>query len=506
MAAAQKAKGPPEKYSILKPGDAVVPTVLCGIQTIEIPVADGALPPAWKADAAQAYELAGVEDLPAWISSLPQFAILQAQDVLGAFQIANSDDKTVYSFDLRHRLDDFTLLGRPAEGEAAKIPVLSVKLPPKVVADDTGEELSILLRRLAKKDGSAGEVFVVSTSKVSDLPARLREVTPRLSLEETWCLSSLSTDTVVGAPAGSVSLMPGEVREISISAELESSSKRTQKASLLNKLTDATKREFKREFKRTTKHTGSYKSTFQWSRTDSPEGMELKSGQDRERSTEQVVEDVRSTVDTITTERTRESEVSVSEEFEQSTKTVAKSSRKVTLKNETAHVVTYIYHHLNEVFRLNLDLVRVRLFFSGSGPDDPPRHIELDGSIRTRLPASIPASKRVAVATRVQEVFSGRYADLKIADQPSAGSIKIKHSALSDDNRRMSSRSALTAKRRKTGPLPVCMASWEHPVQTSGLHPVPHLSEFATPSPIPKPAAAPTPPKDKPPGAGAVVT
>lgn len=469
---------PDPAFHVLAPGDAVVPSVLHGTQRIPVPGTDGALPPPTAPTVAQRYAASARADLPAWMSALPGYVVAELTALFA--DLGPIGAPTAYAFDPFHRTDDRTVLGKPAGG---RIPVLGVRLPDALLSDPTGTAPVLHLRKFREGDRAYEESFSVEVRDLAAFgPPWSDDVhAPALVLEERWRLVSLEAETCVGALAGTLTLLPGERRTVKISASSEHKSASTATRSIVEDAAEATKDDFAAEFARNGRSTRKSSSRVTW--TVAPPGRDLPSPHAREQafSVEEVVEVAEKATRQTTQARKTGTKVTVSRDDERVDTTKVEGARTLEISNPSAQCLTLAYHHLNTAYRTHVDLVELRLVYTGGDAGAEPVAVDLGEGLAAFLRGVAGGDAAAAqVHAALVALLDERYASLGVG-QVVGGRFVFESPPTDDPNDRLDSRAALLGLRRRTGALPLCLSSRTHVLQRDTLHAVPHLSEFAIP-------------------------
>lgn len=467
---------PDRPTHVLSPGDAVVPAVLHGTQRIPVPGTGGALPPPTAPTAAQLHAASAQPDLPAWMRPFPRYRIAELAALLA--DLGPIGSTASYAFDPHHRLDDATFVGRPV---GSRVPVLGVRLPGDVLGDASGESVALHLRRYRADDAAYREAFSVELRELASFGAPWSEAThvPALLVEERFRLVSLEAETVVGALAGTLTLLPGERRTIKLSASSERKAIGRSSRSVVEDVGEESKDDFTSEFERQGKSIHKSAARVSWS--VAPTGKDLPSPHEREQSwsVEDLVETTERTIRESTHARKAVTKVTVSRDDEQVDVSKVEGSRTLEIVNPTAQCLTLSYHHLNTAYLTHLDLAGIRLVFTGADAGVTPVSVPFGAAWAPFLAGiAVDDDARVRIHAAIIAFLDARYGALGIGTVVD-GRLVPAPAPADDPNDLLCSRAALRGPRRRTGALPICLSTRTHVVQRETLHAVPHLSEFS---------------------------
>jgi len=467
---------PDRPTHVLAPGDAVVPAVIHCAQRIPVPGTEGALPPPACPTAAQLHAASARSDLPVWMRRLPRFVVAELSTLL--VDLGPIGSTASYAFDAHHRLDDTSFVGQPV---GSRVPVLGIRLSYDLLADPSGAPVALHLRRYRADDAAYRDAFSVELRELASFGAPWSGAAhvPALLVEERYRLVSLEAETVVGALAGTLTLLPGERRTIKLSASSERKAAGRSSLSVVEDVGEETKDDFTSEFERQGRSIHKSAARVSWS--VAPAGKDLPSPHEREQSwsVEELVETTERTLREATQTRKATTKVTVSREDEQVDVAKVEGSRTLEIVNPSTQCLTLSYHHLNTAYLTHLDLVGLRLVYTGADAGVEPVSVPFgadpttflaglggDGDARARLHAAVVA------------FLDARYGALGIGTVVD-GRLVAARAPEGDPNDRLCSRAALCGPRRRTGALPLCLSTSTHVVQRATLHAVPHLSEFS---------------------------
>jgi hypothetical protein len=474
------------KYDELKPGDSVAPSTIYGEHAFALPLAAGLLPDASVPTAQDVLDASLDLNLPGWMLTFHASVLASVADILD--DLVRPGTPKPFTFDLNHRLDEFSFVGRPVGGA---VPILAVRVDEATLADATGAAFLKVLQAWVANAAQVLTLFDLKVHPVTSIGLAWAEHVPAIRVVETYRLTSALASLELGAPAGTVAMTPGEKRTFSIKQTSSLTTTTKDSLTVVEGVTEKSTQSFSREFTKQATETKQSTSSFKWTsgRTaNSPSGSSTDtSDQGQTWSIQDVVAATTKTTESLTQERSRSTTMTLSRENQAVQSTSTEDSRSVALDNASRQCVTIVYHHLNARYRVHLDLVDVRLVYSGETAADGPKTISLRSPLADQLRGVVKAGSEGAAAGTIADALSARYSALGFLEIGPA-KLALKDAPEGDVNRQVFSRAALVENpRRRAGPLPVCLSSTDHVVQTPNLHAVPRLSEFSVP---PSPSAA----------------
>lgn len=150
-----------------------------------------------------------------------------------------------------------------------------------------------------------------------------------------------------------------------------------------------------------------------------------------------------------------------------------------TLKNpNNGLVITYVYHHLNALYRVHVDLVDIELIYHTGRSIDRPVVISLNEGVQSGLATLVKDDLLNDCVKRVTSIFQDLYADIQ-AVRYEGDNAFVNHAESSDVNNDLTTRSILLGDRRTEGELPLNLTSRLELLQTGDLHAVPLVSEYS---------------------------
>ena len=464
----------PQKSS-LDFGDYAVPSILYGTSVVRVSMPDGALPSPVEANVGDVHREVAWDELPFWADEYSESEILELSELLLDLQPPGSDK--VFSFDLTHRLEPYKLVGEPV-GES--LPVLTFKRESEHWALLGRHGVLSLLRDFKKDPSSLPARLLIDVAIVPADVLASASTQSELHVVQTLRVLSTFSKYVVGNPVGTVTLTPGETREVEFKLTRSRSSKRVDKSVAIESSTSESADDFNVEFQRQTKRTSNSGQSIQWSRErkknfadSSWQSSESGSQSD---SLEELADRVENTTRKLSEKQTASREVTLTKEFESTEEETSAASRKAILVNgNRALTITYAYHHLNSVYRVHFELIDVSLLVPSVVSGGRARTFSLDSGLRAALQDVVAAEHLNTSVERIGQVLEKMLAGTAAASFDS-GDVRVLRAAADDPNFDVTARSTLLGDRRVSGPLPLCLKSFDQVIQTSQLHAVPHVS------------------------------
>lgn len=454
----------------LEPSERITPVVLHGRHRIQLDAPSGTLPRRRQNTPAEIYAAHARSELPTWAAELARGTVLALERRLARFRWHGGDER--FRFSLYHRLDERTLIGH---GEGDAVPVLTIDPGhPRITPAHREHKLLAFLDDVEHGPSDPGDkIYAFGLESVDRLPEAVRRHEPRLVIEECWRLVSAFEDWVVGGPAGAVTLTPGESRSFEVSSTRTST--RTSKAgvTIIEKDSREGTEEFRDAFTRKMQRNFSQQSEVSWSASESLDGDGITASGERTAefatSLSTLLETTRETVRELVQKHKEERGLTLTREDELSEEVESSEEASRTLVHKGPQPVTYLYYQLDAAHRVLIELVGLRLVYTGARRSDGEQVLDLGGAWEVGVAALASKGAETLVAA-VDELVRARYAELGCLET-AADHVRLLPTPADDESMRIDRRTPLmAADRRQTGPLPLTRSSETVDVRTPYLH------------------------------------
>lgn len=454
----------------LEPSERITPVVLHGRHRIQIDAPSGTLPRRRQNTPAEIHAAHARAELPTWAAELARGTVLALQRRLARFRWHGGEER--YRFSLYHRLDERTLIGL---GGDDAVPVLTIDPDhARITPAQREHKLLAFLDDVEHGPSDPGDkIYAFGLEPMDRLPEAVRRHEPRLVIEECWRLVSAFEDWVVGGPAGAIALTPGESRSFEVSSTRTST--RTSKAgvTIIEKDSREGTEEFRDAFTRKMQRSFSQQSEVSWSAGESLEGDGITATGERTgelaTSLTTLLETTRETVREIVQKHKEERGLTLTREDEVRDQVESSEEASRTLTHKGPQPVTYLYYQLDAAHRVLIELVGLRLVYTGARRSDGEQVIDL-GSDWEAAVAAIASKEAEALVAAVDEVLRARYDELGCLET-SGEHVRLLPTPEADGAMRIDLRTPLmSADRRRSGPLPLTRSSETVDVRTPYLH------------------------------------
>ncbi|MEM9387975.1 MAG: hypothetical protein AAGA68_23170 [Pseudomonadota bacterium] len=436
---------------------------------------NGALPSPLGANAEDVRRELAWDELPFWADDYSEGEVRELNELLSNLRPHGSDKS--FSFDLTHRLQAYQLVGEPV-GE--DIPVLSFKRE-SIHWPLLGTRGVLGLLRDLKDDPQtvpARLLIEVTLEPPKSLTARSTQ--DEVHIVQTLRVLSTFSKYIVGSPAGTVTLTPGETREVQFKLTRAQTSKRVDKSVAVESSTAESAVDFNLEFQRQMKLVSNSDQSIEWSRERTrnfaDSSRKSTEGGAESDSLEELADRVEKTTLKLSEKYTASRQVTLTREFESTDQETSEASRKATLVNgNRALTITYAYHHLNAIYRVHVELYDTSLLVPSLVSGGRVQMLSLDSGVRAALEGIVATEHLDESVDRVGRALKRMLAGTDAASSDGSD-VRVLRAGRDDPNTSVTARATLLGDRRTSGPLPVCLRSYDQVIQTSQLHAVPHVS------------------------------
>lgn len=424
------------------------------------------------------YKASKSNALPRWLDSFNNNNKTILINLLS--NLKSSDNKGPFEFDLSYRSGDYELIGMPTDDG---IPVLSINRDSNYWSFIPNLDVLKLIQQYMGGDNStvAQQIMKIEVRPLTEFISK-RPEEASLKIVESWRIMSVFEKYSVGNPSGSITVTPGETKEVIFRTKQNIKDTDSMTKSIFESKSWQTIDKFERNLKKQIRNEKGSSEDINWSTSNTYQnifGNTVNNESTKESLSAKKIRDIikdtnRTTTETLNSKR----DVTIgytTETIDEKEKEVTKTNT-ITNKN-TGLVITYIYHYLNAVYRVHIDIFDLNLVYFNGKSTDAPIVLNLEAGAKQALAKVVNADTLEDSTSRVVKSFRELYGELSALNFDN-NDVSVTVADANDVNNDTSTRSKLLGGRRSTGGLPLNIGSNTEIIQTTNLHAIPSVSEF----------------------------